>query len=78
VDGLRLWVALNASENCGSVQMSSAVLAELDERITQLRRILRFLLGSLHDYTPSESSFHDSGDMAILDQVLFLIIYNIP
>lgn len=49
VDGLRLWVA--SSDYTKDVSVGPKVLKNVAESLKKLRITLRFLLGSLHDYT---------------------------
>lgn len=54
VDGLRLWVA--SSDYTKDVSVGPIVLKNVAESLKKLRITIRFLLGSLHDYT-NELSF---------------------
>ncbi len=69
-DILRLWVASTDYRN--DVRISKDILKTLSETYRRIRNTARFLLGNLHDFTPSKSLPYDSlssMDKWILDRL---------
>uniref|UniRef100_A0A183C260 isoleucine--tRNA ligase n=1 Tax=Globodera pallida TaxID=36090 RepID=A0A183C260_GLOPA len=64
VDGLRLWCAWLASDSSGSVSIGPKTLKLVETRLQQIRRILRFILGSLE--SAAEAKRKSGTDLADL------------
>jgi isoleucyl-tRNA synthetase len=71
VDGLRLWVAMYGCENAGDIKLGPSTIKDLEQRIFQLRNLLRFILGSLKDYQGEKPT-----SLSLLDQVAIFIYPN--
>lgn len=74
VDGLRLWVALNASESLSDVKIGPNVILDLEKRLSQIRVKFKFMLGCLNEYPDSLPTILSHEELQLLDRVcLFLL-----
>uniref|UniRef100_A0A158P5T4 tRNA-synt_1g domain-containing protein n=1 Tax=Angiostrongylus cantonensis TaxID=6313 RepID=A0A158P5T4_ANGCA len=63
-DGLRLWVALSASESVGESKIGEKVLADIESKLVSIRNSMRFLLGACFGYEGQRPD----GTLPLLDQ----------
>lgn len=73
-DGLRFWIALNAS-NYENVKVSLNSFDETLICINKIRNIIRFIIGSLHEFNVSEHVCNFD-EMNILDKYVMHLLHN--
>lgn len=74
IDGLRLWVAINASENESHARIGPNAIQQLESQLATIRRILRFFLGCLHGSDLIEAD--NVKKLRILDKVFIFLFYK--
>lgn len=68
---LRWWVACHASQNSTAFISSNVLQASADE-VQKIRNTLRFAVGALTDYAPSENL----PSLKIIDKYLLHLLYE--
>jgi len=65
-DGLRLWVALSAADTTAEARISKEIAEEIGRKVAEIRRLFRFILGSLDGY---RGDCDNRRELRILDRV---------
>lgn len=72
VDGLRLWVALFGAECANDVRIGEHVIQDIDLKLSKIRLLFRFILGSLGDELPEIVNKNNHNiKLTALDKVFF-------